>query len=140
MRYLLDTNVVSEFSRPRPDPHVTAWLFRQPPDELAVSSISIGEIQKGGSEMVPGGRRTVLSEWLDAWVMVRFEDRSIPVDVPIAREWGRRVGESLRAGRALSFADGLLLATAAIRQLVVVTRNERDFRGHGVDVLNPWRA
>jgi predicted nucleic acid-binding protein len=140
VRYLLDTNVLSEFSRVQPDPLVTGWVLRQPHGDLAVSSISVGEIQKGVLLLPPGKRRAVLARWLDEWLMGEFLDRSIPVDIPIGREWGRSLAESIQAGRALSFADGVLLATAKIRQLVVVTRNERDFRGRGVDVLNPWNA
>lgn len=140
MRYLLDTNVLSEFSRPRPDPHVIGWVLRQSPGDLAVSSISVGEIQKGILLLPPGKKRETLTRWLDEWLIESFLERSIPVDISIAREWGRSLAESIRAGRALSFADAVLLATARMRQLVVVTRNERDFRGHGVDILNPWNG
>lgn len=140
MRYLLDTNVLSEFSRPQPDPHVTGWVLCQSPGDLAVSSISVGEIQKGILLLPPGKKRATLARWLEEWLLDNFQERSIPVDIPIGREWGRSLAESIRAGRALSFADGVLLATAKIRRLVVVTRNERDFRGHGVDILNPWNA
>ena len=140
MLFLLDTNVVSEPSRPRPDARVVDWVARTPIDDLAVSSITVGEIQTGISLLAPGARREKLSRWLDEELPDQFGSRMLPVDVPVAREWGRIAARARNHGWGLSAGDGLLLATAAIHYLVLVTRNERDFQGRGVDVYNPWNA
>lgn len=87
MRYLLDTNI-SERLRPRPDPAVTEWIDGLEPGSCIVSTITVGEIQKGLLGLSPGARRVLLTRWLDE-VTAGFADRVLPVDVPIARAWGR---------------------------------------------------
>jgi predicted nucleic acid-binding protein len=139
MRYLLDTNVVSEPSRPRPDRRVLTWMEARRA-HLAVSAITFGEIEQGITLLDPGRRRRELSRWLEEEVSEQYRDQVIPVDVPIAREWGRIAVMARRAGRGISIEDGLLLATATTRNLVLVTRNERDFRWHYMHVLNPWNG
>ncbi len=139
VRFLLDTNVVSEPVRPRPEPQLLRWLDERPLAELSVSVITFGEIQKGVLQMHPGPRRDVLTRWYEHEVHEQFRDRVLPVDIPVAREWGRLVAESVRTGRTLSVPDGLLLATATIHGLVLVTRNERDCRERGVAIVNPWK-
>jgi hypothetical protein len=137
MRYLLDTNVVSEPFRPRPDPAVVGWVEALEPNRALLSTISVGEIQKGVSNLGDGARRARLLRWLDD-VPVTFEGRVLVVDVPVARAWGGIAHHSRRSGRPIGVPDGLLVATAVVHTLVIVTRNERDFRGRGVDVVNPW--
>ncbi len=137
-RFLLDMNVVSEPIRPRPEPQLLRWLNQRELEELSVSSITFGEIQKGVLQLQPGARRDALTRWYEEDVHEQFRDRVLPVDIPVAREWGRLVAESIRTGRTLSVPDGLLVATATIHRLVLVTRNERDCAGRGVVVVNPW--
>jgi hypothetical protein len=138
VRFLLDTNVVSEPSKARPNSRVIEWVAEWPSEDLAVSSITFGEIQLGISLLDPGRRRETLIRWLEEEVAEQFRDRVLPVDETVAREWGRLSARAERKGRPLSVEDGLLLATAAIYELVLVTRNERHFRERGVDILNPW--
>jgi predicted nucleic acid-binding protein len=137
MRYLLDTNVVSDSTKPRPNPRVTRWMGGLPPEHCALSTITVGEIQKGASKLEPGAKRTYLIRWLEE-IPTEYRKRVLPVDVPIARAWGRIADEARRAGRELSVPDGILVATATIHKMVLVTRNERDFRDRGVQILNPW--
>jgi hypothetical protein len=139
MRYLLDTNVLSEPNRPRPDPRVTKWIGQLPRKDAALSTITFGEIQRGILKLQPGAKRTFLAQWLQE-LPSEFRGRVLPVTIPVARAWGEIEDDARRAGRTLDVPDGLLLATAAVHDLVLVTRNERDFRGRGVDVLNPWSA
>lgn len=140
MLYLLDTNVVSEPSRPRPDPRVLTWIVETRREDKAVSTITFGEIEQGIALLSLGRRRCELSRWFEEEVPEQFADHVIPVDVSIAREWGRIAAAARREGRDITTQDGLLLATATIRKLVLVTRNERDFRGRGMDLLNPWKG
>ncbi|MBW3630381.1 MAG: type II toxin-antitoxin system VapC family toxin [Gemmatimonadetes bacterium] len=138
MRFLLDTNVLSEAAKPRPDPSLLEWLLRIPTLDLAISVLTIGEIQKGVSLLPEGAKRERLAVWVSTELPRQFQDRVLPIDQPTAIEWGRLSAEARARGRDLPVIDGLLLATAATRGLVFVTRNERDCAGRGVSVLNPW--
>jgi predicted nucleic acid-binding protein len=138
MRYLVDTNVFSEKAKPRPNPVVVAWTDAQPPESLTVSSISLGEVQKGIELLEHGSRRVALQRWLTSAIREHFHGRVLAVTKEIALMWGRLTAADQKRGRVLPPADGLLLATAAVYDLTIVTRNERDFEDRGVHVLNPW--
>jgi toxin FitB len=140
MRYLLDTNILSQTARSDPDRAYAEWARRQRPDELAVSVLTFGEVMKG-IEMLPQGRRRAsLERWLKHAIERDFRGRVLRVNTRVALEWGRLVTAGRQRGRVLDPIDGLLLATAAVYNLVLVTRNERDFADRGVPVLNPWQA
>lgn len=138
MRYLLDTNVLTEPAKPRPDPRVVAWLQAQSPLDLGLSVLTFGEIQEGVSLLPAGARRDALAAWLRIDLPRQFTGRMLPVDEPVALEWGRLAAEGRETGRGLPVVDGLLLATCAAHGLTLVTRNERDCRDRGVPILNPW--
>jgi predicted nucleic acid-binding protein len=138
MRYLLDTNVLTEPAKPRPDPRVVAWLQAQSPLDLSLSVLTFGEIQKGVSLLAAGARRDALAAWLRTDLPRQFTGRLLPVDEPVALEWGRLAAEGRVAGRELPVVDGLLLGTCAAHGLTLVTRNERDCKDRGVPILNPW--
>lgn len=138
MRFLLDKNVLSEPARPRPDEGVVGWMAAQSPLDFAISVLTLGEIGKGVALLDPGARRTALAEWLAAELPRQFAGRVLAVDADVAVAWGRFAAEGRRAGRELPVMDGLLLATAFVRGLTLVTRNERDCSDRGVPILNPW--
>jgi toxin FitB len=138
VRYLLDTNVLAEPARPRPDAGVIAWLEARPAIELAISVLTLGEIEKGVQLLPAGPKRERLAEWLAAELPQQFTGRILSVDERVSREWGRLTAEGRRAGRELPVVDGLLLAAAAAHGLTFVTRNERDCSGRGVPILNPF--
>lgn len=138
MRYLLDTNFLSETSRPRPDPGVVAWTRQQSPFDLFVSCLSFGEIRKGAELRTPDARRREIEDWLTHVLPRQFYGRILPVDVDVAQEWGRIAAEGQKRGRVLPGTDGLLIATAIVHDLTLVTRNERDCAGRGAPTLNPW--
>ena len=138
MRFLLDTMVVSEPARPKPDPGVLAWLESQDAWDLAVSVLTLGEIQRGAERMADGRRKTELLEWLATALPGQFGERILPVDLPVALEWGTLTSESERMGRPLHVVDGLLLATARVNGLTLVTRNVSDFDLRGVPIQNPY--
>jgi predicted nucleic acid-binding protein len=140
MRYLLDTNVISEGMKPRPSPSLLSWVKDQPAVDLAISVISFGEIRKGVLLMPIGNRQTVLQSWLSVDLPRQFAGRVLPVDEEVALEWGRLIASGRMVRREPPPVDGLLLATAAVHGLTLVTRNERDCAGHGVPVLNPWSS
>jgi len=138
MRYLLDTNVLSEGVAPRPNPAVLAWGLQQSSLDLFVSVLSLGEIRKGIELRFQDARRSVLENWLGALLPAEFRGRILPIDDNVALEWGRITAEGQRQGRVLPTTDGLLVATAIVHGLTLVTRNERDCAGRGAPTLNPW--
>ena len=138
MRYLLDTNVLSEPARPAPDQRVVEWLRHRSPLDLAISVLVLGEIANGVALMARGRRKEVLAEWLDQDLRTRFRGRVLAVDEAVALAWGRLAAEGRRAGRELPVVDGLMLATAQANDLTLVTRNAGDCGDRGVPVLDPW--
>ena len=138
MRYLLDTNVLSEPARPRPDPGVLEWLRAQRPGELAISVLTLGEIRKGIALLAGGERREILDAWLSSELPLQFTGRVLPVNEEVALAWGDLSASARQAGRPLPVIDGLLLATASVHGLTLITRNEGDCRDRGVPIYNPW--
>jgi predicted nucleic acid-binding protein len=131
--YLLDTNVVSELRRPRPHGAVLAWLHSVADSDLHLSAVTIGEIQAGiehSREQNPGK-----AEELEAWLTrITGTHNILAVDAPAFRHWGRLMH---RRSVAL-LEDAMIAATATAHNLVVVTRNVRDFEHFGVPTLNPF--
>jgi hypothetical protein len=135
LSYLLDTNVVSEFVRPRPSSAVVSWFETVPGSALHLSVISVGEIRHGVEAMRGGRRRELLRVWLEQELPGWFEGRLLPVSTSVADRWGRLLAE---VGRPVSAVDSLLAATALHHELRLVTRNVKDFRFRGLEVVNPW--
>ncbi len=140
MSFLLDTNVVSEWVKPRPDSGVITWLADVDEDRVFLSVVSLAELRFGVERMPAGGRRNRLDQWLREELPLRFESRVLPVDVSVAETWGQVLARSQAMGRTTSIMDGFLAATAAVHHLTMVTRNVSDFSALGHSVLNPWTA
>ena len=138
MNYLLDTCVLSEYKKPRPDGKVMAWLDNTADDSLFLSVLTIGEIEKGIVRMPPSKRKTDLEGFVDI-LLVRFDRRLFDLDAPIMRRWGKLVGTLQTKGRILPVIDSLIAATALEHNLTIVTRNQDDFEPTGAKVLNLWK-
>ncbi|MGO7226457.1 type II toxin-antitoxin system VapC family toxin [Rhizobium ruizarguesonis] len=138
MRLLLDTNVLSEVIRPRPDAHVLQWLDDLDEDRSFISVVSIAEIRRGVALMESGRKRDALAEWLAQDLPQRFEQRVIPVDQAVAITWGDLMGLAKRSGRGLSSMGGLIAATAIAHDLTLATRNIKDFESLGIELVDPW--
>jgi predicted nucleic acid-binding protein len=136
--FLLDTNIPSELTRPKPDPRVEQWLDEADDERLYLSVISLGELLKGLTILPIGKKRDRLQEWLDLTLRLWFEGRVLPVDESIAERWGVLAGECQLRGAPLNTTDGLIAATALEHDLTVVTRNVKDFAGLVVAIFNPW--
>lgn len=135
MSFLLDTNVVSDLRRQtRSNAGLRAWFADQAPDTLYLSVITLGEIRQGVEQLRRRDARQaqILSRWLDDMARL-YRDRLLPIDGVVADEWGR-----LRGIRTLPVIDTLMAATARIHALTLVTRNEKDFTGLDVEILNPF--
>lgn len=140
MNYLLDTNVISEPLKLRPDSSVLGWLATADEDCLFLSVITIAEIRKGIEEIGAGRRRDSLTAWLYDELAVRFEDRILDVNLAIASVWGKIMARSEELGTNLGAIDGFFAATAEAYDLTLVTRNTKDFAKLGLMLLNPWKV
>ena len=138
MTLLLDTNVVSEWVKPRPEPRVVRWLADVDEDRVFISVVTVGELRRGIARLPAGRRRERLDEWLRDELSQRFEGRVLPIDVTIANVWGTIVAQRERAGRPISTMDAFMAATADVHGLTLVTRNASDFRAAVRTVFDPW--
>lgn len=138
MNYLLDTCVLSEYKKLRPDSKVIAWLDEQTEDSLFLSVLTVGELEKGIVRMPASKRKTDLEAFLDT-LIVRFDRRLIDLDRSILRRWGVLIGTLETKGRTLPVIDSLMAATALEHNLTVITRNEDDFVPTGAKVLDIWK-
>lgn len=137
MRYLLDTNVLSELRRRQPNPGVASWVGQRPPTALYLSVLTIGELRNGVDRLTEGDRRRKLREWLATEVSAFFNGRILPVDLRVAEHWGQLLS---RMNRPLPAIDSLLAATALAHGMTLVTRNRRDFEIPGLELIDPWGA
>ena len=137
MSFLLDTNAVSEWVKPRPNPGLIAWMEAVDDDRVFLSVVSLAELSYGVERMPDGKRRRRLAEWLQHELPLRFEGRILPIDDRIADAWGRTVSRSEAAGRPMSVMDAFLAATAEVHSLTLVSRNVSDFWLLKA-VVSPW--
>jgi toxin FitB len=137
--YLLDTNIISEYSRARPPVQpVRHWIDAQDESSLYMSVLTLGEIRKGIVLLPRSNKREQLETWLTLDLPARFRDRLLPVDAETAELWGAFAGEARLKGVSLPIIDGLLAATARRHGLTMVTRNIKDYEMWGVALVNPW--
>lgn len=138
--FLLDTNIISELVKAKPEPKVIRWVESTPEDLLYLSVLTFGEIRKGIEMLPQASRRAQLEAWLGGELQPRFIDRILPIEEAIADRWGRMAGEAQTQRRPVPVIDGLLAATAIHHNLILVTRNVADIAQTGVSVFNPWES
>jgi len=138
MSFLLDTNAVSEWVKPRPNAGLTQWLSHVDEDEVFLSVVTFAELRFGVERLAAGTRRARLDEWLRIELPMRFEQRILLVDGAVADAWGRLVARGAGRGRPIGAMDALVASTAQVHSLTLVTRNAKDFEGAVESVLNPW--
>lgn len=134
MTYLVDANVLSEPTKPAPEPTVVEWLRRHE-REIAVDPIILGEIRFGIHRLPAGKRRQQLERWFRDGV-ARIV--CVPWDAVCGLRWAQLLADLRRQGQAMPIKDSLIAATALVHGLTVVTRNEADFKKAGVKVVNPF--
>jgi tRNA(fMet)-specific endonuclease VapC len=130
--------VISELIAKQANQRVLDWLDAQVPETLYLSVITIGEIAKGVSKMTASERKESLTNWLNETLPNRFQQRILSIDVSTMVLWGNLVGQLEQNGRPLPVMDSLIAAIALNNSLSLVTRNEKDFAGTGVVIVNPW--
>ncbi len=138
--FLLDTNVISELIRAKPEPRVVAWIEATDERLLYLSVLTMGEIRKGVASLPQSSRRTAIEAWLETDLRVRFSGRILPIDEGVADCWGRIAAEAATRKRLLPVIDGLLAATALQHSLTLVTRNVKDVSSAAVHIHDPWRG
>ena len=137
--FLLDTNIISELVKPKPDVNVTEWVENTDESLLHLSVLTLGEIRRGIASLPQSRRRATLEAWLDKDLRMRFEDRILPIDDEVADRWGLLTAAARNSGIVLPVIDGLLAATALEHNLTLVTRDTGQIPSMGVAVFNPWQ-
>ena len=138
MSFLLDTNVVSELTRPRPDDRVAAWLGSVSEVDLFLSVVTVAELRRGAVSLPHGRRRARIETWIAEDLVARFSTRLLPIDLAVAERWGDLIAQSIRTGANMATMDGFIAATAFVHSLTLVTRNVRDFAWCEVPIHDPW--
>lgn len=138
MKYLLDTNVISELVARQPNPTVMQWLDSLDAEQVYLSVITLGELKKGIEKLPDSARKEALNEWLHHELLARFSGRVLPLDSEVMLSWGELTGRLERVGRPLSALDSLIAALALHHNCILVTRNESDFQDTNVSLFNPW--
>jgi toxin FitB len=136
--YLLDTCVLSELVKTSPRRQVVEWVDAQDESALFLSTLTIGELEKGIAKLPASARKTRITGWVRRDLTARFGSRLLPIDVRVASRWGAITGEAERHGAPLPVVDSLIAATALVHDLQVVSRNVDDFDRCGVDCVDPW--
>lgn len=138
MKWLLDTNVVTETGRDRPARSVVEWMRPKLIQDLAISIITVTELQEGAESSPSPTRRQRLIDWIEQQVLITFDGRILDLSTGILIDW-LRLSRRLRAeGTIRDASDMLIAATARVHELTVVTRNTRHFTGTGVTAYDPW--
>ena len=136
--FLLDTNVVSDLLKPRPNVGLTAWIASADEQKLFLSVLTIGELRIGIAVQSDAKKRAALETWLISDMLSRFAGRILAFDLDVAQQWGRIEGRARLGSGKLPVVDSQLAATALFHGLTLVTNNEADFSRTGASVLNPW--
>ena len=121
--FLLDTNVISELVKPRPEPGVVAWIEATDERLLHLSVLTLGEIRRGVAALPQTRRRATLEAWLETDLSSRFHGRILAIDSTVADRWGLLTAQAQKKGIVLPVIDGLLAATALQHNLTFVTRD-----------------
>lgn len=136
--WLLDTNILSELRRPKPERKVLAFVATQPLELLHVSAMTFAEIRFGIEIVTDAGRRAELNDWLARRVRPMFEQRVLAITEDIMFKWRLLVEDGRKAGHTFSQPDLIVAATALHHGLTVVSRDVRDYQKARAPVLNPW--
>lgn len=137
MNYLLDTCVISELVKQTPDANVVDWLSNTPTERLYLSVITIGEVRKGLTKLPDSKRKDLLTNWLNS-LLEDYQNRIYSINLTVAENWGIIQGKAEKKGTPISSIDSLIAAIAYTHNLVLVTRNVRDFEASNLLIQNPW--
>ncbi len=139
-RYLLDTNIISNVTKPMPSEALVAWMAEQADEDLYISSLTVAEIRRGLLEKPAGKKRKELERWFSGpeGPQALFAGRVLPFDEKAGLVWARLMAGGTATGRPRNPLDMIVAAVAEVNSCVVVTDNERDFAG--LKIVNPLRV
>jgi len=138
--FLLDTNVISETMRERPNPVVSAWIDEQPEEELWTASVVIAELLAGIESMASGRKQNSLREAVEGMLVEDFRGQVLTFNLPAARLYAQILASRKRLGRPIRELDAQIAAIARVHSATLATRNVEDFAHCDLVVVNPWDA
>ena len=136
--FLLDTNIISELIRPKPDQNVVSWIADRMASELFITSMTIGALTRGAQKIGNNKRGLRLQNWIAHDVMHQFDHRILAFDTKAAIDWGFLMGDGDRLGLTMPAADAQIAAVARVNRLSIATRNTKDFERMLDSVVNPF--
>jgi len=138
MNYLLDTNIISEFISRYPNQKVVDYVLTLDEEHLFLSVVTIGEIKAGIEKLDDGKKKEDLLRWFMQDLLTRFENRIIAINTEVMIEWGAINQKLKKLGTPLPIMDSLIGATCKVEDMVLITRNEKDFRNIDIEIVNPF--
>lgn len=135
---ILDTNVISEFMRSRPEERVANWFDSVDTDQVATTTITIAELRYGAARLPQGGRRAALEQTIDRLISRVFTGKIEDFDFSATGPYASVRAVRIQSGRPIASQDAQIAAICAARQAVLATRNTKDFDGLGITLINPW--
>jgi len=138
MSYLVDTNCISELAKSEPNKNVVQWFANHNELDLHLSVITIGELRKGIEKLPSSKRKRRLNHWINEDLLHRFKNRVLDITLTEINQWGKILAKAEKIGRPLPAIDALIAATAIAYDFAVVSRNTKDLKASGVEVINPW--
>lgn len=139
MSYLVDTNCISELAKSEPDKNVVQWFEDRNELDLYLSVITIGELRKGIEKLPSSKRKRRLNHWVNEDLLHRFKNRVLDITLTEINQWGKILAKAENMGKPLPAIDALIAATAIAYDFSVVTRNTKDMKESGVELINPWK-
>jgi toxin FitB len=140
MKYLLDTNVILELVSKNADPKVLNWIDSIEPENIFLSSLTIGELCSGIEKLPESKKKAALIQWLHNDLLLRFGNRVLSPDAEAMLVWGKLISFLEKKGKVLPAIDSIMAALAVHHKCILVTRNEGNFNGTGVTIYNPWKG
>ncbi len=138
MKYLLDTNIISEFISKTPNQNVIDYILALDENDLYLSVITIGEIKAGIEKLDNGSKKEKLLYWLENDLLDRFQNKIIDIDTEVMLQWGAINHRLKQLGKPLPIMDSLIGATSEMKNFILITRNEKDFKNLNIKVINPF--
>jgi len=140
LNYLLDTNIISELISNTPNKNVVNFILKLEEESLYLSVITIGEIKAGIEKLDNSKKKEKLLNWLENDLLIRFEHRIVDIDTEVMLKWGFITAKLKKEGKPLPIMDSLIGSTAQAKNLVLLTRNEKDFKNFDIKVITPFKV
>lgn len=138
MNYLLDTCIISDLIKPKPFGALVEWIRTIDENNQYLSSLTIGEIQKGISKLHSSQKKKALLSWLNNELKNRFARRIVDININVTQKWGEILAITENQGIKLPIIDSIIAATGIVYDMIIVTRNVDDMKQSGAQLFNPW--